>query len=124
MGEMLPGNLFTQDGRVLDFAIQKTTGSGGVTAFDSARQENFSGTYVAVLEATGAVSNGFATNGQRFVAGSGSAVVGSNMADATAFLRGNKGTMIQCSMKIQAAAYPHGLGTCTDNHGGQYRLQF
>ena len=56
--------------------------------------------------------------------GSGSAVVGSNMADASAFLRGDKGSMLTCTMRIEAAVYPHGLGTCTDKRGGSYRLQF
>jgi hypothetical protein len=124
MGAMLPGNLYTLDGRVLDFAIQKEPRSGDVTAFDPTTQERFSGTYVGVLESTSASSSGLVTNGRGFAVGSGSAVSGSNMADATAFLRGDKGSMLTCSMRIEAAVYPHGLGTCTDNRGGSYRLQF
>ena len=124
MGDMLPGTLYTQDGRVLDFAIQKAPRSGAVTAFDATAQESFSGTYVGVLESTTANSSGLATNGRDFAVGAASAAVGSNMADATAFLRGDKGAMLTCTMRIEAAVYPRGLGTCKDNHGGIYRLQF
>jgi hypothetical protein len=124
MGSMLPGNLFRQDGRVLDFAIQKAPRSGGVTALDPTTQEHFSGTYVGVLESASASSSGLVTNGRGFAVGSSSGVAGSNIADATAYLRGDRGSMLTCSMKIEAGVSPHGLGSCTDNHGGSYRLQF
>jgi len=124
VGAMLPGALYTQDGRVLDFAIEKAQRSGRVTAFDPATQESFSGSYVAVIASASGSSREFVTNGRGYAVGAGSAVVGSNMADATAFLRGDKGSMLSYSMRIEAAASPHGLGICTDNHGGRYRLQF
>lgn len=124
MGAMLPGNLYTPDGRVLDFAIQKAPRSGSVTVFDPTTQEHFSGTYVGVLESTSTSSTGFVTNGRDFSVGSGSAVVGSNIADATAYLRGDKGSMLTCSIKIEAGVFPHGLGSCSDNHGGHDRVQF
>jgi hypothetical protein len=124
VGAMLPGNLYTQDGRILDFAIQKEPRSGNVTAFDSPTQEHFSGTYVGILELTRTSSSGLITNGGGFAVGSAAGVTGSNIADATAFLRGDKGSVLTCSMRIEAGVSPHGLGTCTDNHGSSYRLQF
>jgi len=124
IGEMLPGNLFSQSGKVLDFAIQKTYGSGAVSAFDSDRQERFSGSNVAVLASTTTSARAVVTNGSGFAVGNATESSGSNMADATAYLRGDKGTMLTCTMRIQAGVYPHGIGDCTDNRRTTYRLQF
>ncbi len=108
----------------MPFAIEKTTGSGLVTASDPATQEEFSGNYVAVMETISSSANAFATNGYSSAIGFGSGSVGSNIADANAYLRGDQGTMLTCTMKIQAGINPHGLGSCSDNSGRSYRLQF
>lgn len=100
MGAMLPGALYTKEGRVLDFAIEKTTGSGAVTALDPVSKESFSGTYVAIMGAD------------------------ASTATATAYLRGDKGAALTCEMQIQPGDSPHGLGTCNDNRKRSYRLQF
>jgi hypothetical protein len=121
---MLPGALYSQSGKVLDFAIQKTYGSGAVSAFDSDRQERFSGSYVAVLGSTTTNARAVVMNGSGFAVGHATESSGTNMADATAYLRGDKGTMLTCTMRIQAGVYPHGIGDCTDNHRMSYRLQF
>jgi len=106
------------------FSIEKTTGSGAVTAYDPATQEQFYGSYVGIRETINSNADAFVTNGRSSVAGVGSGSVGSNIADANAYLRGGKGTMLTCTMKIQAGASPHGLGSCVDNSGQKYRLQF
>jgi hypothetical protein len=53
-------------------------------------------------------------------------LVSSNIANANAFLKGDKGTMLTCVMKIEGAVVssPHGIGGCNDNLGKKYRLQF
>jgi hypothetical protein len=102
------------------FAIQKTTGSGDVTAFNPTTQESFCGNYVAVVSGSN-VTSAYATNDG---AGFGSSTARSNLAGASAYLRGDKGTMLTCSMEIQPGWYPHGIGSCSDNHSIAYRLQF
>jgi formylmethanofuran dehydrogenase subunit C len=121
---MLPGNLYSQNGKVMSFAIEKTTGAGSVTAFDPGSQEQFSGSYVAVLGNTTTNTHAMVANTSGWVAGNATESSGSNMADGTAYLRGDKGTMLSCTMRIQAGVYPHGIGDCTDNHRATYRLQF
>ena len=121
---MLPGTIYAQDGTVMQFAIQKALGGGDVTAFNPATQERFSGTYVGVIRGTNVNSDAYATNGADFAVGAGSSVARSNLADATAYLRGDKGTMLTCAMQIQPGIYPHGIGQCSDNHRTTYRLQF
>ena len=96
-GGMIPGNLFSQNGQILDFAIEKTYGSGRVTAFNSKTNETFEGKYSAI---------------------------GTSTARATAFLKGDKGSIIYCQMEIQAGLNPHGLGKCQDQKEIVYRVQF
>lgn len=123
-GAMLPGNLYSLSGNVMTFEIEKTTGAGSVTAFDPASQERFSGSYVAVLASTTTNARAVVTNGYGLAVGNATQSSGTNMADATAYLRGDKGTILSCTMRIQAGVYPHGIGDCTDNRRATYRLQF
>ena len=58
------------------------------------------------------------------LSGFGISAVSSNIANATAFLKGDKGTMLNCVMQIEASISPHGIGGCDDNFGKKYRLQF
>ena len=115
---------YGQDGTVMQFAIEKTRGSGDVTAFNPTTQERFSGTYVAVVQGTNVSSRAYVTNGVDSASGVTASTARSNLADSTAYLRGDKGTMLSCSMAIQPGVYPHGIGTCTDNNRTGYRLQF
>ena len=80
LGDMLPGAAKHGEGRVLDFAIQKTTGSGAVTGFDPASKENFSGTYVGIKG------------------------IDANIVTATAYLRGDKGAALTCDLKSMPPA--------------------
>jgi hypothetical protein len=100
--------------------IEVSMGSGAVAASDPATGEKFSGRYVGIREgATGTVT-AFGP------AGFGVAIASadSNIANSTAYLTGDKGTMLSCEMQIRAGLSPHGIGGCGDNKGIKYRLQF
>jgi hypothetical protein len=110
---MLPGAIYSQNGKVLQFQIETAFHTGAVTASDPSTGERFAGQYVGILEQTTATASGIGSAGYGFAAGS----VGSNIADATAYLTGDKGTTLTCEMRIQAGHFPHGIGHCADNRG-------
>lgn len=120
VGSMLPGTIYSTDGHELDFQIEVTRGAGKVAAQDATTGEVFKGTYAAVMESHSAVSTTFTGNVPHFTVASS----GSNIANATAFLKGDKGASLSCIMEIAAGLTPHGIGTCQDNLAKQYRLQF
>jgi hypothetical protein len=123
-GTMLPGNIYSTDGKVMQFEIEKSRGSGAVKAVDTSTGEQFAGNYVGVLPTVTQTST-VIVSGSVVTSGFGVDSISSNMANATAFLKGDKGTMLNCAMEIQASVIsPHGIGGCTDNSGRKYRLQF
>jgi hypothetical protein len=83
--------------------------------------EHYAGNYVGILEAVGGSSVTVSSAGN---VGATSFGLGSNIANATAYLTGDKGSMMNCEMKIEASISPHGIGGCTDQRGGKYRMQF
>lgn len=116
-GGMLPGTIYSDDGKTIPFEIERAHRSGTVTAFDPAAAETFSGNYVAIVNGVNSVA--YMPNVGWGVAGSSSRV-----ANATAFLRGDKGTVLTCQMQIERGFSPHGIGGCTDNRSKDYHLQF
>ena len=62
-------------------------------------------------------------NVKAFDAVSGEHFEGQYLGDAKAYLTGDKGGALTCTMKI-APANPHGTGRCEDNKGGAYQVQF
>ena len=123
-GTMLPGTLYTQDGKILPFEIEVARRTGAMTATDPLTQEHFSGSYVGIMERVTGTASAVVTNGNNSAVGFGVSSFGSNIANATAYLRGDQGTMLTCAMQIEAGLSPHGIGGCDDNKGGKYRLQF
>lgn len=127
-GQMLPGTIVAEDGDVLDFQIEVAKRSGKVAASNPRTAEQFSGTYVGILERVTSFSSGYAQasgmGGSVTASGFGSSRASSNIGNASAFLKGNKGTTLNCEMQIEAGLNPHGIGQCTDQRGGRYRLQF
>jgi hypothetical protein len=123
-GGMIPGKIYSDSGKVLDFEIEKSSGTGRVTARDNITGEQFAGEYVGIRETISASSSGVATAGTRMATGFGSSSVSSNMANATAFLTGDKGSSLNCQMTIQAGFSPHGIGDCSDKNGAKYHVQF
>jgi hypothetical protein len=135
-GSMQQGSIYSDDGKVIPFQIERAYHSGNVTANDPATGEHFTGTYVGVLERTTATtpsvgngqSNVSGPAGSAMVANTGSdftvAPVGSEISYATALFTGDKGTVLTCELKIQAGIEPHGFGDCEGNKGKKYKLQF
>ena len=127
-GTMLPGTLVSEKGDILEFHIEKAMRTGAVTAFNPRTKEDFTGTYVGIVASSTAHNSGFATvygaGGTVSATGFGNTRVTSNIANATAFLKGANGTILNCSMQIEAGWSPHGIGTCTDQDSNGYRLQF
>jgi hypothetical protein len=123
-GGMIPGTIYSSGGKILQFEIEKARRNGAVKAVDPSTGERFSGTYVGILEAVSGSSTAFVSGQGRYASGFASGSVGSNIANATAYLKGDKGTMLTCRMQIEAGISPHGIGDCTDNRAGKYKLQF
>jgi len=122
VGQMMPGTIYSQDGQMLSFSIERAYNTGRVSALDPKTGETFAGSYVGIRneETTIAHVGSYSGNG----GGYGIVSVDSNIANANAFLTGDKGTVLTCSMQIQAGLSPHGIGGCDDNRGKKYRLQF
>lgn len=123
-GGMIPGTIYSSSGKTLQFEIEKAHRTGAVKAVDPSTGERFSGTYVGIMERISGTSTAFVSGQNRFASGFGTASIGSNIANATAYLKGDKGTMLTCRMRIEAGISPHGIGGCDDNRGGKYQLQF
>jgi hypothetical protein len=122
VGQMLPGTIASADGVSLPFEIETSYGSGKVRATHPSTGEAFSGTYVGVREVkTAFVSSAATATGTPAF---GTAAIASNLANANATLRGDRGSVLQCVMQIQAGLRPRGIGRCQDNHGKSYQLQF
>jgi hypothetical protein len=123
-GGMIPGKIYSDSGKVLDFEIEKSRGTGRVTALDNTTGEQFAGEYVGIRETISSTNSGVILSGNRTTNGFGSSTVSSNMANATAFLTGNQGGSLTCQMAIQAGISPHGIGDCVDKAGVKYHVQF
>lgn len=123
-GGMIPGSIYSNDGRVIPFEIEKAHRTGAITARDPVTGEQFTGSYVGVKERVDIATSGTVIQGRAVATGFGSGSAGSNIANATAFLKGDKGSMLNCEMKIEAGYAPHGIGSCQDDQGRPYRLQF
>lgn len=123
-GGMIPGQIYSEQGKMLEFQIEKTRGAGAVTAFDAATGEQYTGNYTAIREGVSGASTAIVQSGTGYVTGTSFGSATSNTANASAYLTGNKGSMLTCEMRIQAGLSPHGIGSCVDSRGGRYRLQF
>lgn len=123
-GEMLPGAIYSQNGKMLQFQIQRARRSGAVIALDPATGEHFTGQYTGIIEGVSGGSNTFAIAGNATAQGFSNTSFSSNVADANAIFTGDKGTTLTCTMKIEAGWRPHGIGHCQDNKNVNYQLQF
>lgn len=120
-GVMLDGRIYALDEAVvLPMQIETSRGHGTIRASHPSTGERLEGTYSGVAGgAAGAVLGG----GPGGLVGGGGAVRRTDV-PAIATLIGDQGTVLDCEMLIQAGFRPHGFGTCKDNKGRQYRLQF
>lgn len=123
VGFMLDGSLYSlSDGVVLPLEIETSFGRGKIGCLNPKTGERFSGTYAAVSE--GSVGHAVALSSTGRPPALAFAGLRSRTATAIATLIGDKGTILDCTMAIEKGWRPHGLGSCTDNNGQQYRLQF
>lgn len=127
-GRMLPGNIIAETGDVLDFEIETAYRSGAVAAANPRTSERFAGRYTAIVDTTYSRStsqvNVFGAAGSVTGTGFGTTAQRSSIGNASAFLRGDRGTTLNCTMQIEAGIRPTGIGTCQDQRGLRYKLQF
>ena len=127
-GRMLPGNIIADSGDVLDFEIETAYRSGAVAAANPRTGERFTGRYTAIVDTTYSRSTGqvsvYGTGGSVTGTGFGTTAQRSSIGNASAFLRGDRGTTLNCTMQIEAGIRPTGIGSCQDQRGLGYRLQF
>lgn len=127
-GRMLPGNIIAETGDVLDFEIETAYRSGAVTASNPRTGETFGGRYTAIVDTTYSRStnqvNVYGAAGSVTGTGFGTTAQRSSIGNASAFLRGDRGTTLNCTIQIEASIRPTGIGTCQDQRGLRYRLQF
>lgn len=125
VGSMLPGQIVSlSDGRVLPMQIELTPlshPSGKMLATDTASGEVLSGTYTAILGTSVTQVSRPTLFGDQTRA---TAVQTSDIAQASAVLVGNKGTVLNLHMQIKAGNPPVGFGDGEDNKGRKYSLQF
>ena len=122
LGEMLPGEIVSlSDGHIIPMEIEIIRASdvnGKITAHDPKTGEMFQGKYSAILEKNVSVGYG---SGHSTVTSS------SNIANATAILIGDKGTVLNIRMRMQAGVLKsqlHGHGEAEDNKGNRYQVRF
>ena len=126
---MIPGKIFSlKDGTALEFAIERSSGQGTMTAFNPVTGERFNGVYTAMITQGGVIEQSVASN---FWGQVGPTVTTQTLATRAAgrgVLRGDKGTVISITMEIKpsydARVNPSGFGDGVDNHGVKYQVQF
>lgn len=124
-GSMLPGKIIClADGKTLPMEIELTplsSPSGKMTAVDPVTQERFAGTYTCMVETktvNDAVPNFWGAQQVK------TSVQMSNVVPGMAVLVGDKGTVLNIRMSIQAGRPPVGFGSAEDNKNNKYTLQF
>ena len=104
-----------QDGAVIPLQMQFTTMGGHMVGSHPGTGETFEGDYTATPERATARAGHTNVEAQSLTApGSG-------------VLVGNKGTVLDCQLMINAGSivsHPTGTGTCTSQKGQRFRLQF
>lgn len=121
---MIQGKMFSlKDGTAMDFSFQYSSGTGAMTAFDSASNESYKGQYTATMsrETTrSTVKNSW---------GHATGTIETESVPATTgrgILIGDKGTVIDVvfEFKLSDAGRHQGSGTGTDNRNIRYQIQF
>lgn len=122
VGDMIPGRIISlSKGTLLPMQIQLSYGSGKMTATNPTTGESFEGNYTAIQD-TKAVQYSKPTlfgdqeTHQSFER--------STTSPTSAVLVGNKGTVMNIKMQIQAGNPPIGFGEAEDNKGEKYNVQF
>jgi len=127
IGTFLDGKMYSLDRPIiLPMRIEVTRGAGQMFAADPETGEQFQGTYVAVSDSgvTSVFAGTYDSSKGTLTPTIATAVSKRGQVPAMATMIGDKGTVLDCRMLIQAGWRPRGMGTCTDNKGGRYSLQF
>lgn len=125
---MIPGHMFSlNDGTEFAFAIERSSGTGSMTARNLKTGEVFAGRYTAMM-VDGGVSTGAYQNAWGFNAGTVTTRKPGTRAVGKGILRGDKGTVISISLDIKPSydyrINPSGFGEGADNKGVKYQVQF
>lgn len=126
---MIPGRIYSlQDGTVLEFAIERSSGQGIMTAFNPVAGERFTGTYTAIITEGGGSEQSVASNFWGQVGPTVTKTSAATRAAGRGVLRGDKGTVISITVEIKPSynrqINPSGFGEGLDNHGVKYQVQF
>lgn len=123
-GGMIPGKLFSvSEATTLEFQIEKSRGTGKMTATNPKTGEKFEGQYTGIMHGQRSTF----TTGYNYQTGqtaSATSISPPTYATARGVLMGDKGTVIELFMEIQPGIKPRGHGDGTDNKGGRYQVQF
>jgi hypothetical protein len=122
VGNMLPGRITClSDGKVYPALVEISYGSGKMTATDPNTGEYFEGTYTAILDQRVTQHSRETFWGTE---NAGQSVETSGVAQASAVLVGNKGTVLNIKMQVKPGSPPIGYGEAEDNKGKKYNVQF
>ena len=119
-GDMLPGRIISlADGTTLAMQVELTSGSGKMIATNPVTGEILQGTYTAMLETK--VRTHQATS---LFGSDDTSTETSDVAEGTAILVGNKGTVLNLKLHVKVGNPPTGFGDGEDNKGVKYNVQF
>ena len=119
-GTFVPGKMTSlSDGTVFPMQIELSYGSGRLTATDPVTGEILTGTYTAILETHVIQHQSTSLFGEDETA-----TDTSGIAQGSAVLVGNKGTVVNLKLQIKPGTQPSGFGEAEDNHGKKYNIQF
>ncbi len=117
-GQTLKGTISSEDRQlVMPLELETSYGQGAIRCTNPETGEEFSGTYTG------------STHKLRVTVGGGNRQApeyfGPDYHPARALLHGTLGSVLTCDMTIEENVFrPHGFGSCHDNNGGRYTLQF
>ncbi len=122
VGSMLPGRITClSDGKVYPMEVEISYGSGSMTATDPNTGERFEGKYTAILDQRVTQHSRETFWGTE---DAGQSVETSSVAQGSAVLVGDKGTVLNVKMHIKPGSPPIGYGEAEDNKGRKYNVQF
>ena len=122
VGNMIPGRIVSlSKGTLLPMQIQLSYGTGTMNATNPVTGEHFEGNYTAIQDTKSVQYSkpGFLGDMETH-----HSVESSTACPASAVLVGNKGTVMNIKMQIQAGNPPVGFGEAEDNKGEKYNVQF
>jgi len=101
-----------EDGSTIVLQMEFSRWGGTMTGTHPITGERFAGDYTATQGRAAGIAGGTAVYVENY------------SAYGAGVLVGDKGTVLDCQLNINAGRPPRGNGTCTDQHGRRYRLQF